>query len=158
MKQLLILVFQLLLLFIGDVACKTITGIAPEQAGPETNTNDTMSTRISIKTGSRTFAATLLNNAAVTAFKQQLPLTLSMKELNRNEKYAQLPNELPTNAANPGTIQSGDLMLYGSNTLVLFYKTFRTSYKYSRLGRIDNPAGLTAALGAGDVTVTFALE
>jgi hypothetical protein len=81
-----------------------------------------------------------------------------MRELNGNEKYFDLPNNLPTNASNPGTIQTGDLMLYGSNTLVLFYKTFSTSYNYTRLARIDNPSGLATALGSGNITVKFELE
>ncbi len=82
-------------------------------------------------------------------------MTLNMKDLNGNEKYFDLPNNLPTNASNPGTIQAGDLMLYGSNTFVLFYKSFSTSYNYTRLARIDNPTGLAAALGSGNVTVRF---
>jgi hypothetical protein len=69
-----------------------------------------------------------------------------------------LPNNLPGNASNPGTIQAGDLMLYGSNTLVLFYKSFSTAYSYTRLARIDNPSGLVAALGSGNVTVRFELQ
>jgi len=81
-----------------------------------------------------------------------------MRELNGNEKYFDLPNNLPTNASNPGTIQTGDLMLYGSNTLVLFYKTFSTSYNYTRLARIDNSSGLATALGSGNITVKFELE
>lgn len=46
-------------------------------------------------------------------------------------------------------------MLYGNNTLVLFYKNFNTSYSYTKLGAIDNPAGLEAALGNGNVVVKF---
>ena len=87
-----------------------------------------------------------------------LPLTVNMVELNGNEKYVDLPRSLPTSAANPGTIQNGDLMLYGSSTLVLFYKTFSTSYSYTKMGRIDDVTGLVAALGTGNVRVTFELE
>ena len=85
-------------------------------------------------------------------------MTINMSELNGNEKYFDLPNILSANASNPGTVQTGDLMLYGSNTLVLFYKTFSTSYNYTPLGRIDDASGLTAALGSNNVTVTFALQ
>ena len=85
-------------------------------------------------------------------------MTINMRELNGNEKYFDLPNNLPANASSPGTIQAGDLMLYGSNTLVLFYKSFSTSYNYTPIGRIDDASGLTAALGSENVTVTFALQ
>ncbi len=116
------------------------------------------SMKLIITIGANTFTATLYNSETVTAFKAKLPLTINMKELNANEKYFDLPNSLPSNASNPGTIQAGDLMLYGSNTLVLFYKTFSTSYNYTWLARIDNPSGLAAALGSGNATVKFELE
>ena len=84
-------------------------------------------------------------------------MTVKMSDLNGNEKYFDLSGKLPTNASNPGKIQSGDLMIYGSNTLVLFYKTFSTSYSYTRIGRINDTTGLAAAVGSGDVMVTYEL-
>jgi hypothetical protein len=116
---------------------------------------DTMKLKITV--GTNTYMATLYKNETVSAFKSRLPLTINMRDLNANEKYFDLPNSLPANASNPGSIQSGDLMLYGSNTLVLFYKSFSTSYSYTPMGRVDDSIGLTAALGTGNVTVKFAL-
>lgn len=111
-----------------------------------------------ITIGSTTFKATLEDNPTVAKLKPLLPLTVNMTELNGNEKYYHLSTRLPTDSISPGTIQSGDLMLYGDNSLVLFYKSFKTSYTYTRLGRIDDPSGLAAAVGACDVSVTFELE
>ena len=85
-------------------------------------------------------------------------MTVNMVELNGNEKYFDLSGNLPTNASNLRMIQSGDLMIYGSNTLVLFYKTFSTSYIYTRLGRIDDTERLAAAVGSRNVMVMYELE
>src|SRR6478735_4784538 len=126
----------------------------------DTSNNDLIadSMKLKIIVGKNSFTATLYSNPTVAAFKSKLPMTINMKELNGNEKFFDLPNNLPANASNPGTIQAGDLMLYGSNTLVLFYKSLSTSYNYTRLARIDNPSGLAAALGSGNATVKFELE
>ena len=84
-----------------------------------------------------------------------LPMTVNMTELNKNEKYFRFKNNLPVKSTNPETIQNGDLMIYGSNTLVLFYKNFSTPYSYTQLGRIADSTGLAEALGNEDATVTF---
>lgn len=114
--------------------------------------------KINIIVCSKTFTATLLENETVENFLLMLPLTVEMADLNRNEKFYRLSKNLHTNPSNPGTIQTGDLMLWGSSTAVIFYQTFSTTYSYTRLGKVDDPAGLAEALGAGNVTVTFELE
>jgi hypothetical protein len=125
---------------------------------PTTENVDAMSTTLVIKIGEKEFTATLLDNPTATAFKALLPMTINMTELNGNEKYFRLRTNLPTNETNPHTIGSGDLMLYGSTTFVLFYETFSTSYSYTKLGKINNTTGLANALGTGNVTVTISLK
>ena len=112
-------------------------------------------TSINIIIGSKAFTATLADSETGEAFAALLPLTVTMNELNGNEKYHYLSSSLPTAAYQPGTIHAGDLMLYGNNCVVLFYETFNTSYSYTRLGSIDDPSGLASALGSGNVSVRF---
>ena len=120
------------------------------------NSDTFMSNRITIRIGDRVFAATLSDNSTVDAFKNLLPLSVTMTELNGNEKFARLHGRVPARASTPPSIQTGDLMLYGSDTLVLFYKSFSTTYSYTKIGQLDDPKGLEAALGSGNVAVTFA--
>lgn len=106
-----------------------------------------------ITVGNKTFTATLEYNDTTKALVKQLPLTVDMSELNGNEKYNYLSSNLRADASScPGRINEGDLMLYGNNCLVLFYKSFDTSYSYVKLGHIDNTKGLSEALGSGNVT------
>lgn len=101
------------------------------------------------------FPITLEDNASTRALLERLPLTVTMGELNGNEKFYYLPDDLPADASTPEAIQTGDLMLYGSDCLVLFYKSFSSAYSYTRLGRVDDPAELAQAVGNGDVQITF---
>lgn len=141
----------------------------PEGTNYKLNGNSTLyakwetestSNSLKITVGTTVFNATLNNNPTAASFKAMLPLTLTMSELSRVEKYYYFPTgtTLPTNASSPGMIQNGDLMLYGNNCLVLFYSTFSTSYSYTPLGKLDNPAALAAALGTGSASVKFELD
>lgn len=114
--------------------------------------------RMWMTVGERRFAITLTDNETARALAAQLPLTLDMAELNGNEKHADLPKGLPANASRPGTIRNGDLMLYGADTLVVFYSTFDSAYSYTRLGRVDDPASLAQALGRRGVRVVFSKD
>ena len=117
-----------------------------------------MDNALTITIGGKAYGATLSDNPTAAAFKALLPLSVSMSELNGNEKLYRLPTSLPAQPSMPASIQSGDLMLYGANTVVLFYKSFATTYSYTRVGRIEDPAGLERAVGNGSVTVTFAVR
>lgn len=108
--------------------------------------------------GERRLAVTLADTDAARIFAARLPLTLDMTDLNGNEKKFDLSDGLPAKPVRPGTIRNGDLMLYGTNTVVLFYLTFDSAYSYTRLGRVDDPDGLARALGPGGARVRFSRD
>lgn len=108
---------------------------------------------INMQIGNKNFTIKLFDNNAAQNLITQLPLTLDMKELNGNEKYSYLPKKLPADSQNISEIKAGDLMLFGSDCLVLFYKNFHTSYSYTKIGYIENITKLTAALGIGNIKV-----
>ena len=96
----------------------------------------------------------LEDNSTTSALIKLLPLSLSMNDLNDNEKYAYLDESLPTNTFSPKHIESGDVMLYGDNCLVIFYKSFNTNYDYTKIGHIDNLPNL----GDGEVSISISTE
>lgn len=101
------------------------------------------------------FTASLYDNDTVRAFLAQLPMTIQMDDLHRNEKYYYFSNPLPTSPQAVSQIHSGDIKVFGRDCLVLFYKDFTTSYSYTSLGQVDNPQGLANALGSGSVSIRF---
>lgn len=97
------------------------------------------------------YIVNLDNNETAKKFISILPQELIMNELNGNEKYIYLNTSFPTNSSNPKMINAGDLMLYGDDCLVIFYKSFVTSYSYTKIGHIDNLANL----GNESITAKF---
>lgn len=108
---------------------------------------------IVISIADKKFIAEIEDTVTGKAFVEKLPLTLEMGELNGNEKYC-YGVTLPTAARRYDTIEAGDLMLYGSNCVVLFYDT-AGGYSYTRIGKLKSTEGLASALGKGSVSVTF---
>ena len=110
-------------------------------------------TVIVVSIGEKRFTAQVEESETGRAFVEKLPITLSMNELNGNEKYC-YGVSLPTASKYYGKIEPGDLMLYGSNCLVLFYGV-AGGYSYTRVGRLTSTDGLAAAVGRGTASVTF---
>ena len=106
---------------------------------------------MNITLNGQTFTATLADTPAADAL-QQLPLTLNLRDYNRNEKIGPLPQALPASDEAVGRIEAGDILLWQSVSLVIFYKSFATPYRYTRLGKIDKIANLKSAVGTGNVS------
>lgn len=143
MKKLIIFLFMVLI---------TSSACADDNAG---NNNQMENTSVIITVNGKEFNAVFYNNETANAFINMMPLTLNMNELNGNEKYYNLSSTLPVNSERVGSIKKGDIMLYGSNCIVIFYESFNTSYSYTKIGYIENTDNLTAALGSGSVSVSF---
>lgn len=85
----------------------------------------------------------LENNSTTNKLMELLPIEIKMRDLNENEKYVYLNETFPTNEKSVKQINKGDIMLYGDNCLVIFYKSFETSYSYTRIGYIKDLEDLT---------------
>lgn len=93
----------------------------------------------------------LEKNETSLEFISLLPKKILLKELNGNEKYHYLDISLSTDSSVPSQIHKGDVMLFGDNCLVVFYKDFKTTYSYTKIGFIDN----LPDFGSEDVEITF---
>ena len=141
--------FSLLgVLFVWNVFFKP-----PSTETDNSNVNDRMESvrNMNVIINNQKYKVTLENNDTIKEFLNLLPQEFTMDELNGNEKYVYMSDSLPTNATNPKHIIAGDIMLYGNNCIVIFYKSFDTNYSYTKIGHIDD----LPDLGKGSITVQF---
>lgn len=110
---------------------------------------------ITVSVGGTVYQARLYDNEAARELVERMPLELDMEELHGNEKFYYLPEPLPTDTETIGSIHTGDIMLYGSDCLVLFYEDFQTPFSYTRIGYLEETDGLTDVLGSGSAKVSF---
>lgn len=116
-----------------------------------------MEEKMIVEIGSSSFTATLAENEAAQAFAAHLqdePLTVSMSDYAGFEKVGALDFSLPADDVQT-TTQSGDIVLYQGNQIVVFYGT--NSWSYTKLGKIDDLRGWQDALGKDEVNITFSL-
>ena len=110
---------------------------------------------MTVTIGEQSYRLVLETNDTAEAFRTLAPMTLDMQELNGNEKYNYLDAVLPSAAQAIGEIHAGDLMLFGNSCVVLFYKSFTTSYSYTPIGHLENADGLPDAVGDGTIQINF---
>ena len=114
--------------------------------------------KMNVNVNGQDFTATLEQNSAVSALVQMMengPVTLQLSDYAGFEKVGPLGQSLPASNSQT-TTQTGDIVLYQGNQIVMLYGS--NSWSYTRIGRIDDLTGWEEALGSGDVTVTLAVE
>ena len=126
------------LLFITICCLILITGCIIKNKQNNIKESDTNMSNIKVIIKDKTYTLNLENNTTVDEFINLLPKEYNMSDLNDNEKYTYLDKSLTTNEYNPKHIEQGDVMLFGNNCLVIFYKSFDTTYSYTKIGHIDN--------------------
>ncbi len=97
------------------------------------------------------------DNASVQALEKltkENPLTVHMSMYGGFEQVGSLGHTLPASDRHI-TTQSGDIMLYCANQIVVFYGS--NSWSYTRLGKIMDQSNtqLRELLGNGNVTITI---
>ena len=133
MKKILLLILLCFILL--------FTGCSIKNKNYETNSTKESNIKMSnikVTINNKNYTLKLEDNQTVTEFLELLPQEYTMNELNGNEKYVYINESLTTNSYNPKHIEKGDVMLFGDNCLVIFYKSFDTPYSYTKIGHIDN--------------------
>lgn len=85
------------------------------------------------------------------------PLSIQMSMYGGFEQVGSIGTNLPRNDVQT-TTESGDIVLYSGNQIVVFYGS--NSWAYTRLGKVTDKSKveMTELLGNEDVTITISVE
>ena len=135
----------------------SVGGGDPSKIPTITNTNANTNTKeeenvMKININSEKYVINVENEALMEEIYNALPETFTMNELNGNEKYYYLNSTMKNaNSEAVGQVQKGDVMLFGSDCLVIFYDSFETEFRYTKIGHIDN----LGDIGSSNVEVSI---
>ena len=150
-----------MLVLLALLSCTKVSQPGAEQTQKETKEELQMPEKMQITIDGTTLPIVLENNAATKALVEALrkgSITYTASDYGGFEKVGVLGRSLPANDSRI-TTQSGDVILYSGNQLVLFYGS--NSWSYTRIGKMeyDSLDNLKAFLkaGRGDIKVTLSL-
>jgi hypothetical protein len=133
---------------------------AEEPATEETGTEEVKAKMLRMMIGNTAVAVDWENNESVEALKAQCenePLVIQMSMYGGFEQVGPIGSKLPSNDAQT-TTSAGDIVLYSSNQIVVFYGS--NSWAYTKLGHItdQDASGMAGLLSNGNVTITISME
>ena len=116
--------------------------------------------KINITIDERIMSATLIDNVATKALVDKLtdgPIVITMSNYGGFEKVGSLPWSLPS-ADTQITTKPGDIMLYTSNSIVIFYG--RNTWAYTPIGVLEttDSGEISSFVGNGIKQVTISLD
>lgn len=149
-------ILMLVLLLLSMSACSQDSPDA-EQI-PETTTEEEIAMKMTINDTAVKVAWE--NNESVKALSKMAedgPVTVQMNAYGGFEQVGSIGQSLPSNDTDIST-SAGDIMLYTSDHIVIFYGS--NSWSYTRLGRISDKTDkeLSELLSGSGVTVTITAE
>lgn len=164
MKQLTFLLLSVLMLF-------AVTACYEKKTAPKTqpieNTQNRLTEEISdertnaemkMYINDMEIPVTWENNPSVSALRSDLQagdIVVSMSMYSNNEQVGPLDKPYPSNDVQT-TTNNGDIVLYRSDQIVLFYGS--NSWAYTRLGKIDlSENEVVNLLSNGDVSIRLTL-
>lgn len=118
---------------------------------------DVTTMKMSVTIGDHSFTATLEENAATRELVKMMEneaISINMDDYSGFEKVGSLGRSLTTDNQQIIT-ETGDIVLYNGNQIVMFYGS--NSWSYTKIGKIDDLSGWKDALGNGSVTAVFSL-
>lgn len=137
-------------------AAALVQAYLDEQLGNETGEGQRS---MKMKIGDTAVQVKWEENESVEALKKLAAngLTIQMSMYGGFEQVGSIGSRLPSRDVQTNT-SSGDIVLYSSSQLVVFYGS--NSWAYTRLGKITDRSAdeMRELLGRGDVTITLSAE
>ena len=137
----------------------TITSTDTNPTTTEPKEDDAyMNKTIELKIGNTVVDVNWLDSESVKALKELAKdgLTISMHMYGGFEQVGSLGTSIKSNDERI-TTSAGDIVLYSSNQIVIFYGS--NTWEYTKLGHISmSKSELTDLLGDEDVTITMSLK
>ena len=156
----LILVMLTMLLMILLVACGGEEHKAPEAESEQSqmessqvSVNEEKDMELTLTVDGKEVPVIWEDNESVGALKEAAPLEIKMSMYGGNEQVGPIGKELPSDDKNI-TTEAGDIVLYQSNQIVIFYGS--NTWDYTSLGHVElSKDEMTELLDNGDVTIAI---
>src|SRR5882724_6243477 len=154
------LAFAIALVHAGCGADNTTANSAPPNSPTKTSALESQIMKIRLKIDDKVITATLNDSKTTRDFISLLPLTLTMNDLFRREKFAHLPRAISEEGKRTHTYEVGQVVYWSPGPdVAIFYRNDGEKIPNPGIiviGKIDS--GVAALDVAGSVKVTIELQ